>query len=340
MTMRRDEPLAHRPLRTAAPPSGDMTPTVPRMAVWPAGDLCWDQEDTSTDGAEDPASAEYAAPRTQRSGLPGMAPWQKPQAALAIPSAAPSAEASARMTELVGFDPEVLVHLHQQPSWLALADQVPASADPDRRARALVAHVLAHAAPSLCEPAIARGDLGALLASTPPGEAPLALLSGALVFPPDDVEVLASAVHTAAPLAANHDALRDLLQGLKQVLDMPIAVPPDLARGLLLRLREALTEFVLPVSADILFSAVDRALLLRRCYQERPLFDGPHLRALFTPAGQDVAIPAYVPPDLRRRLPLFRSFEARLLVDVWSRQDETEAHPLCLRVRALSRIVG
>lgn len=76
-------------------------------------------------------------------------------------------------------------------------------------------------------------------------------------------------------------------------------------------------------------------------FTKKTVFGGCHARGLVYLGFVDEAevVPAYVPEAAWPMLPLLRWFDARILAEVHLRQDESEHHPLSLRVVAIARRV-
>jgi hypothetical protein len=77
------------------------------------------------------------------------------------------------------------------------------------------------------------------------------------------------------------------------------------------------------------------SLLRRRRYQRRTLLGEDQIRALFTPAGAEGPVPAYLPAATAKVLPMFASMNARIIAEARPQQDRYEDHPVALRVVAL-----
>ncbi len=170
-------------------------------------------------------------------------------------------------------------------------------------------------------------------------DALLHLLTGALSFPLDEIETLKLTSRTAAPLASSDKKLKEVLDTVEEVLKMPLEGAPEVVQSFTVRVRDAWTHANRLLPPDYLVSHTERTLLNQRHYQKRELLDDEWIRSLFsTTEGQ--GIPTYIPAKLAKRLPLFRQFNVRMVVEVLSQQDMYESHPLALRVVALARILG
>lgn len=169
-------------------------------------------------------------------------------------------------------------------------------------------------------------------------DAPLYLLSGTLTFPLDDIEMLKATAKAAAPLGASDKKLKEVLDTVDEVLKMPLEGAPEVVQSFLLKVRDAWTAANKVLPPDYLVSHTERTLLNQRQYQKRELLDDEWIRALWS-MGEGTSMPAYIPAKLAKRLPLFRQFSARVIVEALPQQDMYETHPVALRVVTLARVL-
>ncbi len=120
----------------------------------------------------------------------------------------------------------------------------------------------------------------------------------------------------------------------------PLGASPEVALGFITRLREAWSKATRILPADYLDHHARRLLLDQRLYQKRRLANATWIRALFTPAGASVPVPAYLPEAIGPWLPLFARFSARLIAEALPQQDQHESSPAALRVCALARVLA
>lgn len=204
-----------------------------------------------------------------------------------------------------------------------------------RQERAHVTRVLARGAPSL--------DIeGALFsAATEDGvlEPPLLVVPGDLELPFDEVETLKVLVSAAAPLALGDKKLKETLDLANEALGTPLGSSPEVAASFSMRIREAWIRANRILSPDYLDVHTRRVLLEQRKYQLRDLMGAQWIRALLHAPMTERPVPAYLPAELVRRLPLFVKFPARLIAEALPAQDQNETHSASLRVFALSRAV-
>ncbi|WP_437335105.1 DUF2169 family type VI secretion system accessory protein [Sorangium sp. So ce394] len=170
---------------------------------------------------------------------------------------------------------------------------------------------------------------------------PLALLAGELHFPLDELERLKATMTTAAAFAAGDEALSAAVEEAKGFLSMPhLLCPPAVAEGLTQRIEDAFARVKRSVPQGYLGEQAERVLLERRCYQRRAVFGAVHLRALLQVGGSSKHVPAYLPEDLAKRLPMQARFRARLIATLELQEDQYETHPAALKVTALGRLMA
>ncbi len=271
----------------------------------------------------------------------------------AIARAQPSMEARATSTahpllELLWFDPEQVARIRLVKEWAELLRPAPKKAAPQRGApppppeapsvgaqtdRADVAAVLARArSAKLAEIEVAiteaLGNQGAL-------EAPLVVVAGELELSFDKIELLKATTSAAAPLAGADKRLKEALDFAAEMSKTEIEFAPETIDRLVARVREAWSKANRQFPADHVEALPERMLLERRRYAKRELLDGVWIRAILTVDG--VALPAYLPEALSKRLPLYRHFAARAIVEAIPQQDQYETCSIALRVIALGR---
>ena len=275
----------------------------------------------------------------------------------ADPEPAPAAQQNQETVELIWFEPSFVPRIRKTPPWTSLMKPpapppkpaAPARGQPppppppppspekeEEAVRADVFNVLSRAEPSP-EAALGRGQSDGGEAAP---EAPLYLVSGELLFPFDEMEVLKATVAAATPLAANDKKLKELLDVVEGVMKMPLQGAPDVVNGFTQKVRDAWQSANRLLPPDYLVTHTERVLLNQRHYQKRELLDGEWIRSLIGLPGGTGPVPAYIPWKLAKRLPLFQRFRARLIVEALPQQDQYEVHPMALRVAALARTVG
>ena len=252
------------------------------------------------------------------------------------------------LLELLWFDAAFVAQIRQVPAWAALLRPPPKKAPTQRGApppppeppsaeaateRADVAAVLAKArAARLAEIDVAiaeaLGGDGAL-------EAPLLVIEGDLELGFDKLELLKATTSAAAPLGGADKRLKEVLDFAAEMLKTELEFAPETIDRLIARVREAWSKANRQLPSDHLEALPERMLLERRQYAKRELLDGTWIRAGLTLGG--VVVPTYLPDALSKRLPLYRRFGARAIVEALPQQDQYETSPVALRVIALAR---
>jgi len=260
----------------------------------------------------------------------------------------PRALSSARvLLELIWFDPTFVARIRQVPAWAALL-KPPLKKAPTQRG-----------APPPPEPpsaveATERADVTAVIAKAPGSrlteidvaitdafggegtlDAPLLVVEGDLKLELDKLALLKAVTSTAAVLASADKRLKEVLDLAAEMLKTELEFAPETIDRLLVRVREAWSKANHHHPLDHLEALPERMLLERRQYAKRELLDGTWLRASLTLDG--IEVPMYLPDALRKRLPLYRHFGARAIVEALPQQDQYESSPLALRVIALAR---
>jgi len=143
----------------------------------------------------------------------------------------------------------------------------------------------------------------------------------------------------AGSLAAGDKKLKEVIDLAAEVMKTPLGGSPGVAAGFVTRVREAWSRANRLLPGDYLDLHTRRLLLEKRAYQKRQLSNEVWIRALLTQPGETAPLPTYLPEALSRWLPLFARFPARLLAEAVPQQDQSESHPVALRVAALARMV-
>ena len=169
--------------------------------------------------------------------------------------------------------------------------------------------------------------------------APLVLVAGELSFDFDEVETLRAILTVTAPFLGADKKLREVAANAAEALKAEGRLPGDIASGLTRRVEEAFAQGQRSVAPGYLDASVERILLEGRRYARKTLFGEPRLRALLAFPGGSAPIPTYLPEALATRLPLFRRFKARAIVELRPQEDQYETHPDALLVLALGRVL-
>lgn len=268
-----------------------------------------------------------------------------------LPAMAPVIIHASTSLQLLWFDPESVPRIRRVSRWKKHLDELerePLDRDieggeglkepweiEDRRE---VFEVMARAAPS-----DARGVEEALAeARRPDGKLvpPLVLMAGDLELPFDELETLrAAATIAASAITPADEDLRAAVDVADKFLGRPgLSATPVVCEGLHLRIREAFGRSKKSLPADYLERQTERVLLTGRHYQKRELLGATFLRALLWVPGEKAALVGYVPEELGKKLPMYRRFGARVIVEVHARQDQYEAQELALRVVVVGRV--
>ena len=258
--------------------------------------------------------------------------------ATSIPERAPRS-----LQELVWYDRESIPRLRERADWSAWMGPAPPAPPDDlpavrahvRAERADVAAVLARGA------GIFDIDAAVSEAVTEEGafEPPLCLVAGELEIMFDEVATLKLLVAAAGPLAPGDKRLKEIIDQAGEVMKTPLGDSPEVALGFIARLREAWAKASRILPADYLDHHTRRLLLDQRAYQKRSLGNAAWIRALLTPAGASVPVPAYLPEAMGPWMPLFTRFSARVIAEALPQQDQHESSPVALRVCALARVL-
>ena len=260
---------------------------------------------------------------------------------------APVRDPSRDHVDLIWFDPDAMPRIRADRD---LGGRAPR--------RAGVVWIQGDALPREQEEARNRRDLLALLSRTPPLDeaglarvagdayledgtftAPLALVSGEIALAFDEVEALRATITVVSPFVGNDKKLRDAVDAATEGLKSPWPLPGDIADGFTRRLEEAFAQGQRSVAPGYLEASVEKILLQGRKYQKKTLFGEPRIRALLAFAPNSQPIPTYLPEPLAPKLPLFRRFRARAIMEVRPQEDQYESHADALLVLALARLV-
>lgn len=171
-------------------------------------------------------------------------------------------------------------------------------------------------------------------------EPPVVVVTGKLSFPFDELETLRATVTAATPIAAGDKKLQEVIDTVNEALETPwLQSSSEVAEGMTEKIREAFKGANRMVSADHLDDHVERILLEKRHYQKRMVFGEEWIRALMAGSSLRDQIPSYVPSALEKELPMFGSFQARILCEAHVQQEQYESHEVALKVVALGRVI-
>jgi hypothetical protein len=166
-------------------------------------------------------------------------------------------------------------------------------------------------------------------------EPPLVLVTGELCVAFDAVEALKATITVTTPFLGGDKKLREVLGTATDALKSELT--DDVAEGLTARIEEAFAQGSRSVAPGYVQAGTERILLEGRRYQHKTLLGEKRIRALFTVAGAQAPTPAYLPDAAGAKLPIFRRFRARAVVEVRPQEDQYESHRDALVVLALGR---
>ncbi|MBW2529442.1 MAG: DUF2169 domain-containing protein [Deltaproteobacteria bacterium] len=167
---------------------------------------------------------------------------------------------------------------------------------------------------------------------------PLVVVGGELGLSFDDAEALRITCSLAKPFEAHDKSLSKAVSLAGEAADA-LADAPTMTRPLQARVVDAWRQANRELPPDYLERNVRRALLEKRAYRRvRVLGERFIVAVLAGPNGP--TLPVYVPEAAAEYLPLYDSFNARLLAQVVARQDEAEPHPVALSVLAVGRRIA
>lgn len=257
----------------------------------------------------------------------------------------------AEAVDLLWFDPGSVARVRRHKAWKVLLTDLEMEPEVDPEEGALgntpeeiedrrdVLHVLVHGA--------AVDDYGIQEALEQAVRAdgkiipPLVLTTGTLGFTFDEMEMLKATLSCAMPFAQGDEPLTQATAAAKEFLQTPgLIATGAVIDSLTGRIREAFGRVKRPVANDYLTVQSERALLEKRHYQKREVFSATHLRGLFTPIGGANPMPAYIPEEVAKRLPLYQRFAVRMIVEVHRTADQNEVHPAALKAIAVGRTLA
>lgn len=167
---------------------------------------------------------------------------------------------------------------------------------------------------------------------------PLALVTGELEVCFDERATLKAAIALSSPLVAPTDeALKSAITSAREWLTLDPDLPPTVSEAAMKRIHEAFVREKKTLTPEHLDAQMDRVLLTARAYQKRSLFGDEFVRTLLRQPGSEAPAIVYLPADAAKKLPLFRRFRVRLIVEIHPVQDASETRPAALRTYALAR---
>jgi hypothetical protein len=170
---------------------------------------------------------------------------------------------------------------------------------------------------------------------------PVVAMTGEIRFPFDEVELLGAMVAAISPLVTpDNKKLEEALAAAREVQKTPMLQSASSIESVLHDLRDTLRQTKRAGTSTQLDTHIERVLLEQRKYQKRAVFGDEQIRATFSPSGESMMIPTYLPAALSTKLPLVLRMKVRLLAEAHAQQDQYESHAHALRVIALGRVVA
>jgi hypothetical protein len=174
-------------------------------------------------------------------------------------------------------------------------------------------------------------------------EPPLIVMSGILHLPFDELRTLKATLAAVTPMTAGNKELQDTVNQVKELLGTSWleegSGSGEIARGLTDRVRAAWQRADRLLDASYLDDHTERILLEQRCFQTRTLLGDDFIRGLLAPSSAKTRIPVYIPIKLKKELPMFKQFAARLIAEAHVQQDQYESYDISLKVFVLGRVV-
>jgi hypothetical protein len=119
-----------------------------------------------------------------------------------------------------------------------------------------------------------------------------------------------------------------------------LSAAPAVCEGLTTRIRDAFVAEKNAPEPNFIEAQMQCVLLSGRHYQKRQVFGGAFVRCLMWLPGEPNPLVGYLPADAAERLPMWKRFGARVIVEVHPAQDQHEACPWALRVLGIARAGG
>ncbi|AUX35512.1 uncharacterized protein SOCE836_077060 [Sorangium cellulosum] len=329
------------------PLPSSLPPSTTRDAIVPAADASpWVKRVTMP--ALTVGQLAGPAERTDRDATPGLSLGTElavPRPRSPSPTRAPSPAHPAELVELLWFDPKALPRIRASWSNVILDldfealdprhDRPPGDAGSPKDHH----HVsgLLTSGPRI-EPSGVQQTILASISEKGLFTPPLVLVEGELRFLFDEIEALKATLAVVAPLAGADRSLKEAVDLSSELLRSPY---PEGATGAAATLTQQIRERLpppgrSPASARI-EAQVERLLLEQRRYQTRAVLGDIWIRALLG-AGEQDALPVYLPKRLSPWLPMLPRLRVRLVAEAHLRQDHAESSRVALKALALGRV--
>jgi len=208
---------------------------------------------------------------------------------------------------------------------------VEANANTSERARRDVARWFAKAGP------IELDRLAPLLVKTlaeDPGDRSYVVVAGELSWSFDPRESIRAWIALGTPLSAD-PRIKEAIEAAERTMVEGLAAIPDVLHGAGERLRDAVRSVTKMAGATPIEAAAERYLVEERGFARRRVWAESRIRAHLTMPRARTPVPVYFEVSAGWQSPLVQRFAARVLGEIRSRQDPTEASTICLRGVAL-----
>ena len=286
-----------------------------------------------------------AARRTSDEPATGDAPQAEASSATAPVATVPVASHRPSSVEVAWFESTMEVELAAQSKslraqigdgddeFLSPAEATSGSAE---RSRRNVARWLSSAAPIDAD-RLAVTYTAAL--GTAPGERHYVVLGGELAWTFDPRESIRAWIAIGTPLSAD-PRIKDAIETAERSLHESLVAVPDVLHGACDRLRDTVRSVTKMAGATPIEAAAERYLVEERGFGRRRVWGQIRIRAHLHPLRGRVVLPCYFVDSAGWEAPLSQRFAARVLAEVRSRQDPTEAAAISLRAIAFGIELG
>jgi hypothetical protein len=163
---------------------------------------------------------------------------------------------------------------------------------------------------------------------------PYVVVAGELAWSFDPGESLRAWIAIGTPLSID-PRVKEAIEAAERAMAENLVSIPDVLLASLDRLRDAVRANTKVLGATPIEAAAERWLVEERGFGKRRVWGQLRLRAHLHAKGARAPLPVYLPDGAGWEAPLQARFAARLVGELRSRQDPTEASPACLRAVAL-----
>jgi hypothetical protein len=173
-------------------------------------------------------------------------------------------------------------------------------------------------------------------------EPPFVLMSGRLHLPFDELETLKATLAAVTPLIAGNKELAETVATVQELMTTPWLQEGsgEVAQKLTDKIRAVFKKGDRVLDPAYLDDHTERILLEQRRYQHRTVLGDEWIRGLLAPSSSKERIPTYIPLAIAKDLPMFKSFDARVIGEAHVQQDQYEQHLASVKVCAVGRVVN